>query len=549
MQKTKYKELTKLFTNLKKDQLLLLVLCTFAVTLSLYFTYQIQGLVDLIVSGTKMQEIWPVFFRILLLGCAAFVLGVLQTKYWHIFRYKVMNQMRSMMYERLLEKEAVFFDGKTTGDVVSAIMSDGSLIAECAGTNVLMLFLNVWQIIVILAVLLWKNSVLGLVEIAAGAVYFISINRINKKMRNRYKVFSKETADLNQRIVEDTKAVFEIKTLNEKPFFKQKFQGQLWKHYFPAAKGVIHIDVLNYAVNQFINIMFPMLILVVGGIFTYQGLLTIGTVILFYTYTQKMIEPLNNLSDFYRGTQMAVGAADRVYEYLFEETEEPAVCKKEKESEKGLSLSLDIEAFGWEGKEKIIRNLHEEFQAGDRVFIHGESGAGKSTLLKLICGFYPLEEGEIKLNGRNIRDMEEEELFHYIKIQFQESIILEGSLRENMELGQSFTDEEIWQVLRMVKLEEFVKVNGLGYLVAENGKNLSGGQKQRLALARVLLRKPPVLILDEATSALDEENEQEIIKNLNHCMEEIGGILIVTSHRDSLKEICNRSLVLRGKTA
>ncbi|MFW5650813.1 MAG: ABC transporter ATP-binding protein [Acetivibrio ethanolgignens] len=546
MKRTKYYELTKLFKNLRKDQFFLLVVCTSAVTLSLYFTYQIQGLVDLIVSGAGQEAIRAMFLKLVLLGGAVFVLGVIQTKYWHIFRYKVMNQMRTIMYEQLLKKEAVFFDGWTTGDVVSAIMSDGSLIAECAGTNVLMFFLNVWQLLIITGVLLWKSPVLGLLEIIAGGVYFVSINRMNKQMRSCYKAFSGETAELNQRIVEDTKAIFEIKTLNEKSFFRKRFEDQLWNRYFPAARSVIHIDVLTYGVNQFINIMFPMLILVVGGMLTYQGFLSIGMVILFYTYTQKLVEPLNNLSDYYRGTQIAVGAADRIYEYLFTEKKAAEGKVPDPMGQGELTLSVDIFEFGWKGKGGLLKNIHEEFKAGDKIFVQGESGAGKSTFLKLLCGFYPVREGEIRLNGCNIAEIEEEELFRYIKIQFQESIILEGSLRRNLELGQSFSEEEIWNALEMVNLSGFAKENGLEHLIAENGKNLSGGQKQRLALARVLLRKPPILILDEATSALDEENEQEIIKNVNRYVEETGAILILTSHREALKKICNKTLFLNS---
>ncbi|KSV59615.1 hypothetical protein ASU35_01075 [Acetivibrio ethanolgignens] len=211
-----------------------------------------------------------------------------------------------------------------------------------------------------------------------------------------------------------------------------------------------------------------------------------------------------------------------------------------------LTLSVDIFEFGWKGKGGLLKNIHEEFKAGDKIFVQGESGAGKSTFLKLLCGFYPVREGEIRLNGCNIAEIEEEELFRYIKIQFQESIILEGSLRRNLELGQSFSEEEIWNALEMVNLSGFAKENGLEHLIAENGKNLSGGQKQRLALARVLLRKPPILILDEATSALDEENEQEIIKNVNRYVEETGAILILTSHREALKKICNKTLFLNS---
>lgn len=314
----------------------------------------------------------------------------------------------------------------------------------------------------------------------------------------------------------------------------------MWERYFPAAKKVISVEVLSYSLNQFINIMFPMLILVIGGFFSYRGVLTIGAVILFYTYTQKMVEPLNNLSDFYRGTQMAVGTADRVYEYLFEEK----ITRKKIEipNQEKVSLDISIDSFAWNGRESVLNNIHEQYRGGDCVLVQGKSGAGKSTLLKLICGFYDMAEGNVKINQTNVKEMSEEQIFELIKVQFQEPIILEGTIRENIELGKHFSETDIMEALKRVKLHEFVKINGLDYQIGENGKNLSGGQKQRLALARVILRKPRILILDEATSALDEGTEWEIVQNLKEYVEEQQCILIATSHRDAFSKICNKSV-------
>lgn len=540
MTQTRYKELLKLFKNQRKHRLLLLIVCTASVSLMLSFTYQIQRLVDYIGSGEEQSRIVQVFLGILVLGCIAFVVSVIETRMWHVFRYKVMNQMRSYMFEKLLDKGALFFDGHTTGDIVSAIMTDGSMIAENAGINTLMLFLNIYQIVIILAVLLHQNIILGCVEALVGVLYFVAISWVNKRMRLNYKNFSEETSGLNQMIVEDAKAVYEIKTLNEKTFFAKKFQDRMWERYFPAAKKVISVEVLSYSLNQFINIMFPMLILVIGGFFSYRGVLTIGAVILFYTYTQKMVEPLNNLSDFYRGTQMAVGTADRVYEYLFEEK----ITRKKIEipNQEKISLDISIDSFAWNGKESVLNNIHEQYTSGDCVLVQGKSGAGKSTLLKLICGFYDMVEGNVKINQTSVKEMSEEQIFELIKVQFQEPIILEGSIRENIELGKHFSDTDIMEALKRVKLHEFVKMNGLDYQIGENGKNLSGGQKQRLALARVILRKPKILILDEATSALDEGTEWEIVQNLKEYVEEQQCILIATSHRDSFAKICNKSV-------
>ena len=196
------------------------------------------------------------------------------------------------------------------------------------------------------------------------------------------------------------------------------------------------------------------------------------------------------------------------------------------------------------GDKKVLKGASFQFEKGKIYGLLGRNGAGKSTLLKLICGFYDMPFGNIQINNCNVREMSEEQIFDWVKIQFQEPIILEGSIRENIELGQNFSEEEIMEALKIASLDTFVKEMGLDYQISESGKNLSGGQKQRLALARIVLRKPQILILDEATSGLDEENEKTVITNLKKYVEEQGCILIVTSHRESLKSICNKILVL-----
>lgn len=550
MKSTKYYQLTKLFSNQRKSKFVLLVICTVSVSLNLLFAYQIQDLVDSIVSGNSHEGIFNIFLKICAIGLGAFLVSIIQTREWHIFRYKVVNQMRTLMFEKIMQKEASFFDGRTTGDVVSAILSDGAVIAESAGINTLMLFLNVYQIVIIISVLLSKNLLLGVIEAIVGLLYFLSINFINKQMRSNYKSFSKETANLNQMLVEDIKAVYEIKALNEKKYFIEKFNFQLWKKYFSSAKKVISIDVLSFSANQFINLLFPMFILVLGSLFTYKGLVSVGVVILFFTYTQKMVEPLNNLSDFYRGTQVAVGAADRIYDYLFEGNEVKNQVSENRnitqivEVNPIIQLSINIDTFCWRDHEVLLKNIYENYKGGDIVFIQGESGSGKTTLLKLICGLYSTSEVSVKVNDCSINDFSEEQIFEVIKIQFQEPIIIEGTIRENIELGSSFQETDITEALRLACLYDFVCEVGLEYRIAENGKNLSGGQKQRLALARTILRKPKILILDEATSGLDEGNENHVIENLKNYVDVNKCILIVTSHKKGFLSICNKVLRL-----
>lgn len=541
MKKTKYSDLVKMFSKFRKRQVALFFLSALALLLELYFVYQIQSFVDIITSDAEMKQIWEAFFEILLIGVAALAVGIWQNQMWHVFRHTLMNEMRTKMYEKLLMKKAIFYDEHTTGEIVSAVMNDGSLIAESAGISVLMFFFNSLQVLVILGVLIWKNATMGMITLFMGVIYFVLVNCVNKSMRDTYKNYSQNVAEVNQHLTEDVKAVLEIKTLNEKPFFHKRFEEHVWVKLFSAAKRLIRLDVISYAVNNFVSVIFPVLMVLLGGIFMKRGLITIGTVILYYTYTQKLIEPLNSLGDFYRGTQVAVGAADRIYEYLADdEISEQKIGAKEK-----VELKIDIDNFQWKKEERqILKDIHETYQGGDRIFIDGESGRGKTTLLKLICGFYPVTQGKVCINGKDVSVLPEAERFGCMKIQFQEPVILEGSLRENIVLGEKYSEEEIRQVLKMVKLDTFAEEYGLEHEIGEAGKNLSGGQKQRLALARVLIRRPKILMLDEATNGLDAATEEQVIQNLLHYIEQTNSILIVTSHKESIRQICNRKLIL-----
>ncbi len=541
MNTTKYSELVKLFSCFRKRQIRLFFLSAAAILLNLYFVYQIQDFVDVITGGADAGLIRETFLKILALGIAALAVGVWQNQTWHVFRHTLMNEMRTKMYRKLLMKKAVFYDAHTTGEIVSAVMNDGTMIAEGAGINILMLFLNSLQVIVILGVLIWQNAVMGMIALSAGAVYFAAVNRVNRSMRDTYKNYSQNVADVNQHLTEDVKAILEIKTLNEKTFFDRRFGAHVWEKLFGAAKRLIRIDVISYGVNNFISVIFPVMMVLLGGIFMQRGILTIGAVILYYTYTQKLIEPLNNLADFYRGTQVSVGAADRIYDYLMdEEVKECGIPQNET-----VTLAMDIDSFRWkEGASEILHGIHEVWRGGDRIFIEGESGRGKTTLLKLICGFYPVTQGSVCINGQDVSLLPEAARFDYIKIQFQEPVILEGSLRENIALGDGYDDGEIMQALKLVMMDTFAAEHGLDYAIGESGRNLSGGQKQRLALARVLIRRPRILILDEATNGLDAATEEQVIRNILAYVEQTQSILIVTSHKEAIRQICNRKLVL-----
>ena len=402
--RVKYKQLVKLFENLRQKQIRLLLASILADGLNLYMLFQIQGFVDLVTGGENFEKVLQIFLWIVLIGILFLIAQIYQANEWQVFRHTVINQMRTMMYRRLLTWKAAFFDKRTTGDIVSSVMEDGSMIAQNAGISILMLILNLFKLIVVAGVLLYEHMVMGFAAIIVCAAYFFVNNLINKTTRERYQEFSQEEADLTQHVSEDTKAVLEIKMLNEKPYFNQKFENHVWERYFKAVKKVIHIDTCSTAAISVICVLFPLLMVLMGGIFLYRGEITVGTIILFYTYSQEMIEPLRNLADFYRGRQKALGSAERIYDYLFTDENQG---KTPLNIEGTIDLSIDINRFAWADK-TILHDIHETYQAGDCIFVKGDSGAGKTTLLRLICGFYSIQDGEICINKKAVDMIREE---------------------------------------------------------------------------------------------------------------------------------------------
>lgn len=549
MKTARYRQIEGLLANQRTKKAFLLFVSLLQVSLILYFTYEIQEVVNA-VTQTSLTESYPLLVQTVLAGILTFFVSLYCTRRWHYFRYEMMIEMKEIMLKKILNKDAAFLDRKTTGDISAAVMSDGPFIAEGVGITSLMLILNVYQVVVILIVLFCKNRMLGILELTIALLYFLSINYLNQKMRSGYEQFGREQAAVTQTVVEDAKAAMEIKALGAKEYFEKRFKNQLWGGYYKAAKGIVKIDVEIYVVNQIINLFFPMAILVIGAMLAVNGTFTIGSILLFFTYTQKLVEPLNNLADCYRGNQVAMGCADRVYDYLFDEEKENAeekTTQRERQKAEDYTLDIEIEEYSWKEGEQVLKNIHQSYRGGDRVYIKGESGSGKSTLLKLICGMYPLKHGSISIGGKPVSQMREGEIFDQIKMQFQEPVIFCGTIEENIKLGEVFREEEIREALKIACFDEFVRDVGLDYQLDENGGNISGGQKQRLALTRVLLRKPFILILDEATNGLDEATEHQVVENLKQYAKENHCILLATSHRNVVPKICNQVLDVSGR--
>lgn len=506
----------------------------------MFLTYQVRDLVDSITNNVSFNVFLVTVYKIIIFGILSFGLTLYQTKRWQNFRYVLINSMRTTMYKSLIKKSNTFFDKHTTGDIVSKVMNDGTSVAENAGIQILMVILNIFRVLVVLIILLTLNLKLGLILLPILPVYFILLVKISGRMRIYSLEEKKAFANVQQKLIENINGIREIQMFNKFKYFTDKFDISLNIEYFSRINKIINCQVLMYALNNVMIIFLPVIILLFGAYLAFLKEISIGILVAFYTYIGKLLEPLSNLADAYQGSRIALGSADRIYDFIFDQEKSDRNIKF---LDKFKTMDINIYNYAWNDKE-IFRNLSLKIDAEDRILIIGESGRGKSTLLKLIMNYYEDIKGSIRINDVDMAKIEKESLYKNILQVHQEPFIFEGTIKENLTLGDSILEKDLDDVVKIVCLENIIEEKGWNYGLSEDGSNISRGQKQRIAIARVLLKKPQLLILDEATSALDINTEKKLIDNLEKYLIKNKITLIAVSHNNNMKSICNKEFII-----
>ena len=273
-----------------------------------------------------------------------------------------------------------------------------------------------------------------------------------------------------------------------------------------------------------------------------DGTLEGSTFIVYMGLAYNVLTPAKGISKALYNVKKGNAAAERVLEILETENNikdaEDAIEKKEFSSE----LSLENISFKYE-KEYVLKNFSATVKKGKTIALVGQSGSGKSTIANLVTRFYDLKEGEIKIDGINIKKIKQKSLRELMGLVTQDSILFNDTIKENLKIGKpDATDDELIEALKIANAYDFVNAfpKGIDTNIGDSGGKLSGGQKQRISIARAVLKNPPIMILDEATSALDTESEQLVQKALENMMQNRTSIVI--AHR--LSTIKNADTIL-----
>ncbi len=442
----------------------------------------------------------------------------------------IVHNLRTETIQHVNRLSFAFFDDKQVGDLIARVTSDTDLLANFYGFTMVHIINNILTLAGILIVLLVWNSVLALAFIIllpfmihAMYKYSVEVRPLKGKIRRSF-------GQLTTSVQQTFNGIETIKLLGAENFEGQKFDEsskKLLDRNVSAAK----VTSLWMPYVHFLIALGTALTLFWGGFLAIKGSVTVGMLMGFITYMGMLGRPIRQTGMQIGSAFNAIAAGSRINEILLQEQED--LDSGQWFDEFKGQIEIENVSFAYDGSsKKAIKNLSLTVPVGKKVALVGPSGSGKSTLINLILGFYKAQEGSIKIDGVDLNNINLRKLRTATGHLSQDPFIFEGSILENISFGNPGASlGQVNEALEQAILSDFIKSlpKGIYTHIGEKGVRLSGGQKQRLAIARVLITDPKILILDEPTSNLDKDTEDELQKSLNNVMK--GRTVITIAHR------------------
>jgi ATP-binding cassette subfamily B protein len=461
---------------------------------------------------------------------------------------KIDLRMLVQFYKHLLALPLNYFKVRKIGDFI-ARFNESSKIREFLTETALSIILDTFLIVVYFLLMFYYNvklTLLVLVFIPA----FILITLVFTPILRRLNIDSFAAGtESHSHLIESIHGIETVKATNIEYPTRWKWENKFIKNLnidFRLLKAVLYYD----SMGDFVGTLCSTLVLWFGALTVMKGGLSIGELMAFMALLGSVMTPLYRIINVWDELQETLVSVDRLNDVFAAKTEFP----ESKDEAKGMILrkprgEVSFEnvyfRFGGEDDPYILSNISLKISPGQRVAIVGRSGSGKTTLAKLIARFYDVTEGKVLIDGHDVKNLNLSNLRQLIGFVLQENFLFNGTIRENVSLGDPEESlEKVVEAAKLANADDFISNLAMGYdtRVGESGLQLSGGQKQRVAIARVLYAKPKIIIFDEATSSLDTESEQAIQKNLEEILKDKTAIII--AHRLSTVRNAGRIFVL-----
>ena len=455
----------------------------------------------------------------------------------------IMHRLRQHIYSHLLGLDLAFYNENPSGKLVTRLTNDVQNMHEMFTSVIVTVFNDAIRIIGILILLFWLNWRLALMMGLLLPVILLSTMWFSRMARNAFRKIRTNLARINAYLQEAISGISLIQMFQREKDAREKFAG-LNRDYFKSAMYQIKIFGIFMPLLDILSSTATAIIIWYGGMQILEGKMTIGILVAFLSYMRLFFQPLRELAQKYSIVQSAMASAERIFQLLDTTSKLPVAPEPFRpQTVKGI-LEFNNVTFGYDSANPVIHNLSLKVNSDETVAIVGATGSGKSTLVNLLERMYDPDQGDILLEGHDIRELDPKWLRNTVGLVMQEMYLIPGSIRDNILLDREMEESELNVILEQAQLVEVINrfPEGVHTLIGEGNLELSTGQRQLLALARIMARNPEILILDEATANIDSETEILIERAIEKTLAQRTSIVI--AHRLSTIRRADRIIVM-----
>lgn len=466
--------------------------------------------------------------------------------YGHLMSAKIENDMRRDLFEHLQQMSFKYFDNAKTGQLLSRLTSDIAEIGELSFRGPNDIIVCCITMIGTIGILFWMNVYLGILIAVLLIAKTLHTVYVNKKMKAAFRENRIKSGEITARAEESLGGIRLVKAFAQEEYELARFMEKSLDFLETRRRSYKILAYFSGSVNFFTNIT-NLLILACGGLLIAKDKLSLSDFVAFLLYVNLFMKPLLRLTVFTEMYQRGMAGFQRFYEIMemkpeIIDQEDTVVCKKIRGE-----IEFDNLVFGYSDQKKVIKGFNLKIAPGQTVAFVGETGAGKTTIASLLLRFYDPLSGRILIDGIDIRQYKQQELRRNIGIVQQDVFLFSDSVTHNIAYAKPEAEQsEVENAARLAAADKFIEElpNKYATEIGERGVKLSGGQKQRLAIARVFLKNPPIVILDEATSSLDNYTEKLIQESLDKLAENRTTLII--AHRMSTIKNADKIIVLNN---
>ncbi|MCQ1529636.1 ABC transporter ATP-binding protein [Lutispora saccharofermentans] len=528
------KRLWRYFGVERKRLMLIFVLVMLSSGLGLLVPYFIGKAIDAMSLG-KMGVDFKTLAAIVGILTAIYVSDVLIVfmQGWIMagLSQRVVYSLRDSLFRKLQRLPVAFFDAHTHGEIMSRLSNDIENVSTTISQSTIQLMSSIVNIAGAFAMMMVLSPVLTLASIITIPLVLIMTRNVAKRTSSLFKQQQAALGKLNGHIEENISGILVVKAFNREDKIIDEFddinsslcnvgiRAQIWSGYIMPLMNVIN------------NIGFAV-VAAAGGVLAVKDIITIGVIASFLSYSRQFARPLNDIANIFNTLQSAVAGAERVFDIMDE--------KEERKDEEGAETLADVRgevefknvSFGYKTGVPVLKDIDFAVKPGSTIALVGSTGAGKTTIVNLLTSFYEVTEGEILIDGKDIKEYTKDSLRKCFGIVLQDTYLFSDTVKENIRYGKTdATDEEVMEAARVANAHQFIARLPKGYdtKLSEGGINLSQGERQLLAIARAILSNPSILILDEATSSIDTRTESKIQEAMLTLMK--GRTSFIIAHR------------------